>query len=313
MRRLTPPDSYAVLSLGRETGYDAMTTTAVVEEARADTVQPGASQAAPAAPFAQAPQVVPQAAAGTPRRVLLVDDEPDLLRAVRLYLEDQGYTVFTAESGREALEQVRTKLPDLVVLDVRMPGLDGFQTLERLRESSAVPVIMLTVQGEEADKVRGLRLGADDYVTKPFSQRELAARIGAVLRRAEQPAHLPKTEIVVDDHLRIDFDRNEVWAGEKQVSLTPTEYRLLYHLASNPGRVMTFESLLTKVWGWEYRDEDHYVRLYVSYLRQKLEPDPSRPRYILTEKGLGYRFADYRRPSSAARAAGAPVPRPGPA
>ena len=274
-------------------------TTAVVEGASADAILHGPSLV-----------TVPTASAGTPRRVLLVDDEPDLLRAVQLYLEDQGYTVFTAENGREALEQVRTKLPDLVVLDVRMPGLDGFQTLELLRESSGVPVIMLTVQGEETDKVRGLRLGADDYITKPFSQRELAARIAAVLRRAEQPAHLPKTELVVDDQLRIDFDRNEVWTGDKKVSLTPTEHRLLYHLASNPGRVMTFESLLTKVWGWEYRDEDHYVRLYVSYLRQKLEPDPAHPRYILTEKGLGYRFADYRRPRSAVPAAGATMPRP---
>jgi two-component system KDP operon response regulator KdpE len=253
---------------------------------------------------------------GTGRRVLLVDDEPDLLRAVRLYLEDQGYVVFTAEDGAAALEAVRTKLPDAVVLDVRLPGMDGFEVLERLREASAVPVIMLTVQGEEAEKVRGLRLGADDYVTKPFSQRELAARIGAVLRRAEQPAHLPKTEIAVDDYLRLDFDRNEVWAGGRPVSLSPTEHRLLYHLASNPGRVMTFESLLTRVWGWEYRDEDHYVRLYVSYLRQKLEPDPARPRYILTEKGLGYRFVDYRAgratptPESAARAASA-SPAPG--
>jgi DNA-binding response OmpR family regulator len=234
-------------------------------------------------------------AASEGRRILVVDDEPDLLQAVQLYLEDHGYLVFTAENGRDALEVVRTKLPDLVVLDVRLPEMDGFEVLRRLREASAVPVIMLTVQSEEQDKVRGLRLGADDYVTKPFSQRELAARIAAVLRRAEQPAHLPKTELVVDDYLRIDFDRNEVWAGGKPVSLTPTEYRLLYHLASNPGRVMTFESLLTKVWGWEYRDEDHYVRLYISYLRAKLEPEPSRPRYILTEKGLGYRFVDYRR------------------
>jgi two-component system KDP operon response regulator KdpE len=169
---------------------------------------------------------------------------------------------------------------------------------------------MLTVQGEERDKVRGLRLGADDYMTKPFSQRELAARIAAVLRRAEQPAHVPKTEIVVDEHLRIDFDRNEVWTGEKRVSLTPTEYRLLYHLASNPGRVMTFESLLTKVWGWEYRDEDHYVRLYISYLRQKLEPDPAKPRYILTEKGLGYRFFDYRRRHAAGATAGGAMAEP---
>jgi two-component system KDP operon response regulator KdpE len=250
---------------------------------------------------------------GAGRRVLLVDDEPDLLRAVRLYLEDQGYVVFTAEDGPTALEAVRTKLPDAVVLDVRLPGMDGFEVLERLREASAVPVIMLTVQGEEAEKVRGLRLGADDYVTKPFGQRELAARIGAVLRRAEQPAHLPKTALTVDDYLLLDFDRNEVWAGGRQVSLSPTEYRLLYHLASNPGRVMTFESLLTRVWGWEYRDEDHYVRLYVSYLRQKLEPDPAHPRYILTEKGLGYRFVDYRAgpapsgPGGASRASTAPA------
>lgn len=259
-------------------------------------VENAVSRAAPAA-GALGP-AVPRSRGAT-RRVLVVDDEPDLLRAVQLYLEDQGYLVLTAESGRQALDAVRTKLPDLVVLDVHMPDMDGFETLERIRETSNVPVVMLTVQGEEQDKVRGLRLGADDYMTKPFSQRELAARIAAVLRRSEQPAHVPKTEIVVDDQLRIDFDRNEVWVGaeeeSKKVPLTPTEYRLLYHLASNPGRVMTFESLLTRVWGWEYRDEDHYVRLYVSYLRQKIEPDPSRPRYILTEKGLGYRFADYRR------------------
>jgi DNA-binding response OmpR family regulator len=249
---------------------------------------------------------------GAKRRVLVVDDEPDLLRAVQLYLEDQGYLVLTAGSGREALEAVRAKLPDLVVLDARMPDTDGFETLERIREASNVPVVMLTVQGEERDKVRGPRLGADEYVTKPFSQRELAARIAAVLRRAEQPAHLPKTEVLVDDYLRIDFDRNEVWVGvgaqAKKVPLTPTEYRLLYHLASNPGRVMTFESLLTKVWGWEYREEDHYVRLYVSYLRQKLEPDPAKPRYILTEKGLGYRFFDYRRANRRPDAERPPVP-----
>ncbi len=246
-------------------------------------------------PITERGRTPPRPDDGGGRRILVVDDEPDLLRAVRLYLEDLGYTVFVAETGQAALEAVRTMLPDLVVLDVRLPDIDGFTVLERVREASLVPVILLTVQGEEHDKVRGLRLGADDYVTKPFSQRELAARIAAVLRRAEQPAHLPKTEVVVDDYLRIDFDRNEVWAGGKKVSLTPTEYRLLYQLVSQPGRVLSFERLLTSVWGWEYRDEDHYVRLYISYLRQKLEPDPAHPRYILTEKGLGYRFVDYRR------------------
>lgn len=229
------------------------------------------------------------------RRILIVDDEPDLLHAIKLYLEEEGYLTFTATDGQEALEAVREKLPDLVVLDVLMPKMDGFEALKHIREVSHVPVIMLTVRGEEQDKVRGLRMGADDYVTKPFSQRELLGRIQAVLRRAEMPRHLPKTEVVVDDYLQIDFSRNEVTAGGKKLSLSPTEYRLLYHLVSSAGRILSFETLLTKVWGWEYREEQHYVRLYVSYLRQKIEPDPAHPRYILTEKGLGYRFRDYKK------------------
>ena len=230
----------------------------------------------------------------TPRRILIVDDEPDLRHAVQLYLDEEGYTTFAAKDGEEALEQVRDKLPDLAVLDVMMPRLDGFETLKRLRQFSNVPVIMLTVRGEEADKIRGLRLGADDYVTKPFSQRELLSRIEAVLRRAESPPHLPQTGVTIDEGLRVDFSRNEVIAQGRTVQLSPTEYRLLYHLVSNPGRLMTYESLLAKVWGWEYTEEQHYVRLYISYLRQKLEPDPQQPRYIFTEKGLGYKFLDYR-------------------
>ena len=234
--------------------------------------------------------------ASTPpeRRVLVVDDEPHLLHAVQLYLEDEGFTVLTAANGQEALRKVREQLPDAVVMDVQMPGMDGFETLQELRKVSSAPVIMLTVRGEETDKVRGLRLGADDYLTKPFSQRELVERIRAVVRRAEMPAAVPRTEIQVDEDLTIDFSRNEVFLKGKRVQLTPTEYRLLYQLVSNPGRVMTTESLLTRVWGWEYREEEHYVRLYVSYLRQKIEPDPSHPKYILTEKGLGYRFVDFR-------------------
>ena len=228
------------------------------------------------------------------RRILVVDDEPDLVHAIRLYLEEEGYLLFSASNGLDALEIVRERLPDLVVLDVQMPKMDGFETLKRIREVSQAPVIMLTVRSAEQDKVRGLKMGADDYVTKPFSQRELLSRIEAVLRRAETPPHLPKTTVVVDDYLKIDFSRNEVMAGGKQVQLSPTEYRLLYHLVSSAGRVLTYETLLSKVWGWEYREEQHYVRLYVSYLRQKIEPDPAHPRYILTEKGLGYRFVDYR-------------------
>ena len=231
------------------------------------------------------------------RRVLVVDDEPHLLNAIQLYLEDEGFLVLTAPDGMAALEKVRTLLPDVVVLDVQMPGLDGFDTLREIRDISSVPVIMLTVKGDEADKVKGLRLGADDYVTKPFSQRELTERIRAALRRAETPASVPKTEIKIDDELTVDFARNEVYRRGERVQLTPTEYRLLYQLVSSPGRVLTSESLLKRVWGMEYQAEEHYVRLYVSYLRQKIEPDPAHPRYVLTEKGLGYRFVDYRRAS----------------
>ena len=239
-------------------------------------------------------------------RVLVVDDEPHLVRAVRMYLELQGYTVFGASTGEEALAAVREKLPDLVVLDVMLPGLDGYETLEALRRISEVPVIMLTARGEEEQKVRGLALGADDYVTKPFSQRELLARVQAVLRRAEQPALTRRTRLDVDERLSVDFDRGEVSINGEPVRLTATEYRLLYHLASNPGRLMAADTLLAKVWGYEYREEEHYVRLYVSYLRQKLEPDPAHPRYILTAPGLGYKFVDYRQQGQAAPAAAAP-------
>jgi len=228
------------------------------------------------------------------RRVLVADDEPDLLYAIKLYLEDEAYNVFTAINGYEALDVLRERIPDVVVLDVMMPDLDGFDTLKQIRQISTVPVIMLTARGEESDKVRGLGLGADDYVTKPFSQRELLSRIQAMIRRSEMPRSLPKTQIVIDEHLIVDFARGEVFRDGHKVTLTPTEYRLLYTLVSNPGRVLTNETLLVRVWGRDYREEDHYVRLYISYLRQKIEPDPSHPRYIQTEKGLGYRFVDYR-------------------
>jgi DNA-binding response OmpR family regulator len=235
------------------------------------------------------------------RRVLVVDGGPDLLYAIKLYLEDEGFTVFTAVNGDEALDLLKERLPDVVVLDVMMPEVDGFETLRQIRELSTVPVIMLTARGEENDKVRGLGLGADDYVTKPFSQRELLSRIQAMIRRAEMPRALPKTQIRIDEHLSVDFARGEVYRDGEKVVLTPTEYRLLYHLVSNPGRVLTNETLLIRVWGREYREEDHYVRLYISYLRQKIEPDPSHPRYIQTEKGLGYRFVDYLRAAATAK------------
>lgn len=225
------------------------------------------------------------------QRILVVDDEPDLRDAVRLYLEMHGYLVVQAADGREAVEKVRTALPDLVVLDVMMPGLDGIAALRQIRSFSTLPLIMLTVRGDEDDKVEALRRGADDYVTKPFSQRELLARIETVLRRATQPAVVSQDVVVVDDDLTIDFARNRVVRRGIEEPLTATEHRLLYHLVSNAGRLMPFETLLARVWGPEYREEDHYVRLYVRYLRTKIEPDPAHPKYILSEKGLGYRFA----------------------
>jgi two-component system, OmpR family, KDP operon response regulator KdpE len=227
------------------------------------------------------------------RRVIVADDEPDLLYAIKLYLEDEGYTVFTAMNGYEALDLVKERIPDVVVLDVMMPELDGFETLRELRTFSSVPVVLLTVKADERDVVHGLELGADDYVAKPFSPAVLLSRIKAVLRRADAPPQAPPTrELRVDDRLTIDFDRHEVWKDGQKVQLRPTEFRLLYHLASNPGVVMTHETLLSRVWGPEYRDASHYVRLYINYLRQKLEDDPANPTYILTERGVGYRFRD---------------------
>jgi DNA-binding response OmpR family regulator len=226
--------------------------------------------------------------------ILVVDDEPRMTKFVRMNLELEGYRVAEAANGLEALEKVKNELPDLVILDVNMPELDGFETLKLIRQTTTVPVIMLTVKADEDDRIHGLELGADDYVTKPFSPRELASRVKAVLRRTAMAAPEEKTEIKVDDDLTIDFKKREVSARGKHIKLRPTEYRLLYHLVSNAGYVMTHDMLLAKVWGHEYRDESQYVRLYINYLRQKIEPDPGHPKYILTEHGVGYRFVDYK-------------------
>jgi two-component system KDP operon response regulator KdpE len=222
--------------------------------------------------------------------ILIVDDEARIRDFVRMNLELEHYRVIEANDGIQALEQLRENLPDLIVLDVMMPEMDGFEALRAIREVSTVPVIMLTVRQSEQDKIHGLDLGADDYLAKPFSPRELLSRIRALLRRSLMAPPSRKTEIVVDPDLRIDFARREVVVRGKKVILRPTEYRLLYHLVSNAGRLLTHETLLSKVWGREYRDEAHYLRLYITYLRQKLEKDPAHPQYILTERGVGYRF-----------------------
>jgi two-component system KDP operon response regulator KdpE len=232
------------------------------------------------------------------KRVLVVDDEPRIRRFVRMNLDLEGYEVIEADDGLAALSKVRDDMPDLVLMDVAMPQMDGFETLERIREVSSVPVIMLTVKGDEEDRIRGLDLGADDYVTKPFSPRELSSRIRAVLRRAE-PAR-PGTEepLVIDEDLAIDFPRREVIARGEHVKLRPTEYRLLLHLVENAGWIVPQETLLAKVWGPEYRDDNQLLRLYITYLRKKIEPDPANPKYILTERAVGYRFVDYKREKS---------------
>jgi two-component system KDP operon response regulator KdpE len=228
--------------------------------------------------------------------ILVVDDEPRMIGFIRMNLELEGHRVIEAHNGLQALEAIRTKLPDLVLLDVMMPELDGFETLRMLREFSSIPVIMLTAKGEENDKVYGLELGADDYVSKPFGPRELSSRIKAVLRRFDVPSTSPEQAVLrVDDRLQVDFNRREVIVNGEHIKLRPTEYRLLYHLIENAGWTVPHDQLLAKVWGYEYRDEAHYVRLYVNYLREKIEEDPSRPKYILTERGVGYRFVDFKR------------------
>jgi two-component system KDP operon response regulator KdpE len=228
-------------------------------------------------------------------RILVVDDERRMVGFIRLNLEQDGFEVIEAYNGTEALDRLRDSLPDLILLDVMMPDIDGFEVLRIIREISQVPVIMLTAKGEEDDKVKGLELGADDYVTKPFSPRELVSRVKAVLRRGSTFEEEDEGVIEVDDRLKIDFGKREVWVDDELVKLRPTEYRLLYHLVQNAGWVLTHDQILTKVWGYEYRDEPHYVRLYINYLRKKIEEDPSDPKYILTERGVGYRFVDYKR------------------
>ncbi|MCW5877759.1 MAG: response regulator transcription factor [Anaerolineales bacterium] len=234
------------------------------------------------------------------KRILVVDDEERIVRFIRLNLEQDGFQVVEANTGRQALDKLRQSLPDLMLLDVMLPDLDGFEVLRMVRENHDVPIIMLTAKTEEDDRVRGLELGADDYVTKPFSPRELVSRVRAVLRRTE--GREAQGVIQVDQRLKIDFDRREVWLEGKLVKLRPTEYRLLYHLVQNAGWVVTHDQILAKVWGYEYRDEPHYVRLYVNYLREKLEEDPANPKYILTERGVGYRFVDYKRQQPAEEA-----------
>ncbi|GER84025.1 DNA-binding response regulator [Thermogemmatispora aurantia] len=226
--------------------------------------------------------------------ILCVDDDPHLLRLVSRNLELEGYAVLTASDGEQALAVFKEQQPDLILLDVMMPRLDGFSVCQRVREYSGVPIILLTARGQDQDKVRGLDLGADDYLTKPFSIEELLARVRAVLRRAqfssgERVSGL-RSIITVGD-LTIDDTRHLVTRAGHEIALTPTEYRLLAYLAQHAGRVVTQDLLLERVWGAEYVGESHMLQVNINRLRRKLEDDPAHPRYIRTKVGVGYMLA----------------------
>jgi len=224
-------------------------------------------------------------------KLLVVDEEPGVVKVVRaaFRMQEPQWEVLSASNGEEALEMLEREKPDLILLDVEMPGLNGFDVLRAIRRFSDVPVIMLTVRDDEISKVTGLELGADDYITKPFGYLELVARVRAVLRRAEGLPLVHEGKFVCDD-VEVDFNTRRVTVAGRPVSLTNTEYRLLYHLVRNAGRPLSHETLLARVWGHEYTDEINYIKVYINRLRAKIEPDPSKPRYILTEHGYGYSF-----------------------
>jgi two-component system, OmpR family, KDP operon response regulator KdpE len=225
-------------------------------------------------------------------KVLVVDDAPEVVDSVRMGFAVQWreVDVISAGTGKEALDLVEHESPDLVLLDVGLPDIDGFKVLEEIRFFSDVPIVMLTARDDTIDKVRGLELGADDYVTKPFNHLELLARIKAVLRRHDMPPPKSRAPSFRSGDMEMDFASQEVRVNGERVELTPTEYKLLYHLVRNAGHTLTHGTLLAKVWGREYRDEVDYLRVYVRRLRDKLGDDPEKPRYIRTERGLGYRF-----------------------
>lgn len=224
--------------------------------------------------------------------VLVVDDEPRLVRLVREVLQATGYRVVAAGDGKTALEMVAVEQPDLILLDILLPGeMDGYEICRRVREFSNVPVIMLTARAREADKLNGFEVGADDYLTKPFSSKELIARVRAVLRRSKHPEEVAANASFVCGELSVNFAQHRVFIGGQEVALTATEYALLRELTLNANRVVLREQLLTTVWGPEYVNDIDYLRAYVRYLRLKIEPDPSKPRFILTRSGVGYMLA----------------------
>jgi two-component system KDP operon response regulator KdpE len=222
-----------------------------------------------------------------PSTILIVDDEPQIRRVMLTTLASHGYSVVEAVSGEEALEKIRTGRPDLIILDVNMPGMSGLETCAEIRTSSDVPIIMLTIRNSERDKVQALDAGADDYVVKPFGVQELMARIRAALRRSGPGDATPAFS---SDDLKIDFEKRAVTVKNNPVRLTPKEFELLRHLVANSGKALGHRRLLQAVWGPDYGEETEYLRVFINQLRKKIEPDPRKPRYIHTEPWVGYRF-----------------------
>ncbi len=225
-------------------------------------------------------------------RILVVDDERSIIKLLRANLEAKGYEVLPAIDGAEALRVFEKELPDLMLLDITMPNMDGFEVCRRLREWSQVPIIMLSANSDEKDKVKCLNLGADDYITKPFGVNELTARVSAVLRRTKMAASVPVQPSLTCGTLEVNFSQRLVTVAGVEVKLTPTEYDLLQELTLNSGKVLTHEHLLNKVWGPEYGDEREYLHVFVRRLRVKLESDPTNPTHIVTISGIGYQFRD---------------------
>jgi len=223
-------------------------------------------------------------------RILLVDDEPLYLRLLKVNLESEGYEIVSARNGEEALEILAQEIPDLIIMDVMMPKLDGIATCNRIRQFSNVPIILLTALGDEQNKVNGLNIGADDYVVKPFSATELVARVRAVLRRTEGQKDTNESRIFVHGNLKIDIAKAEVWKNDHQVYLSATEYKLLIHFAHQLGKVLTAEELLSATWGSSYKEEKEILWVSIARLRQKLEDDPHNPVHIVTRTGLGYQM-----------------------
>ena len=223
-------------------------------------------------------------------KLLIIDDDTTLLLLLRQSLEKAGYHILTATHGLAGLQQMYEHRPDLIILDVMMPRMDGWETVSRIREMSQVPVIMLTAKDSEADKIRGFAAGVDDYVTKPFSFAELTARVGAVLHRTRQTVPARPSHLYQVGDVTIDLEERRVTKRGEMVNLTPTEYKLMAVLVENAGRVLSREQLLSQVWGDAYLGDTDYIKRYVWYLRQKLEDDPSNPEYVLTDRGFGYSF-----------------------